>query len=169
MKKEIKNLNENFQWDLSNVVETSEVVMWSDDVCLINKRGYAIAVVKRDKFCYIMSLTHRYLKNDNLIEFIPYAYTSRSKKKVYKKWLHLIGKMCKKEVSSKYFADPRFKDHLSNGPKGRLKYKYELRIGVDAGRLYDMLTLWTGNYVTIADAISKAVRDANAEPEKTGL
>lgn len=47
--------------------------------------------------------------------FIKLAYLYNRHEQAYEEWLHIIGKMCKKECTSKYFDNPKMEEHLSNG------------------------------------------------------
>ncbi len=47
--------------------------------------------------------------------FIKLAKEMSSSKEAYDEWLRVIGKLCKKDIMSKYFSNPKFDEHLNNG------------------------------------------------------
>lgn len=47
--------------------------------------------------------------------FVKLAKMYNSHNQAYDEWLRVIGKMCKKDCTSKYFDNPVMGEHMSNG------------------------------------------------------
>lgn len=63
----------------------------------------------------IVVVVDRYLTVDGGDPFIKLAKVFNNPEQAYNEWLHVVGKMCKKECTSKYFDKPKISDHLNNG------------------------------------------------------
>lgn len=88
----------------------------------------AIIEKNRDKLYIILSNNIVVMAKKNIkvknINFIPYCAVYDNTEDAYKKWLHLIGKMCKKSSTSKYFKNPILDEHFVNGDGNINKDEY---------------------------------------------
>ncbi len=78
--------------------------------------------VRKGHHSNLVLLSHEYvLVVDRDVEvrpgvpFIKLAKLCSGSEQAYDEWLRLVGKMCKKECTSKYFDNPVPSEHLSNG------------------------------------------------------
>lgn len=80
---------------------------------MFEKGGVQTIVAIRDRVALVVSATHRMA---NKAPFVPYvAYDGGDGGTVYEVYLHLIGKMARKNEDSKYFCNPRYNEHCRNG------------------------------------------------------
>lgn len=89
----------------------SVVTVFNDNVARVSKDKCSVLIVKSDLFVVIVKeeLTAR----DST--WVLNSYFAQDADDAYNKWLHWIGKMCKKSISSKYFAKYETCPSFSNG------------------------------------------------------
>ncbi len=77
----------------------------------ITKGNHTNLVLQSHEFVVVMD---RYESVGN-VPFIKLAKSFDNPSDAYDEWLHVIGKMCKKSATSKYFDKPKYEEHLRNG------------------------------------------------------
>ncbi len=83
----------------------------TDNLVLINKEGCKTCIARSTLGYVIVFKLDVYYQGTNLVTLVKKLDNASS----YVKFMYLIGKMCRKDVSSKYFAKNRYKEHFSNG------------------------------------------------------
>lgn len=88
--------------DLDNAIRCAQIQKGDDTILVLQSHEYVIIV---DKDVEVWD-------ND---PFVKLAKMYSRHDLAYNEWMRLIGKMCKKEYTSKYFGNPILGDHLKNG------------------------------------------------------
>lgn len=87
--------------DLGNTIQCMEIRKGSTTTLVVLSHEFVIVT---DKY-----LTVSYEP------FIKLAKVFNKPQDAYNEWLRIVGKMCTKECTSKYFDKPKISEHLNNG------------------------------------------------------
>lgn len=88
--------------DLGNTIQCMQITKCGCTVLVLQSHEYVVVVDKN-------------IKRDKNEPFVKLAKVFNRPNQAYKEWLRVIGKMCKKDCTSKYFGFPDVHDHLKNG------------------------------------------------------
>ena len=84
----------------------------NEEAMVIEKDGMSVIVVFNDNLVLVIDA-------NTIIDGEPFIALSKrfeTKSECYEEWLHIMGKMLKKNSSSKYFGNKKLEEHLNNGP-----------------------------------------------------
>lgn len=84
----------------------------TDQIYMIQKDGISIYVAHHKNIAMIID--EEVIMPDKL-PFCALIHTFETDGEAYDKCMFLIGKMCKKDITSKYFRFHEWKEHLKNG------------------------------------------------------
>lgn len=87
--------------DLDNTMSCMQITKNKDTVLVVQSHEIIVVV---DKYMTISGEP-----------FVKLAKVYNTPQQAYEEWLKVIGKMCKKECTSKYFGKPLLGGHLVNG------------------------------------------------------
>lgn len=87
------------------------VTIFNDDVARVSKDKCSVLIVKMD-ICVVI-VKEELVARDST--WVLNTYVAQDTNDAYNKWLHWIGKMCKKSISSKYFAKYETCPSFTNG------------------------------------------------------
>lgn len=97
----------------STKTKTEMLDLGNSMLCMeICKGTVTILVVQSHEFIVVVD---RYLTTSTNEPFVKLAKAFNSPEKAYDEWTHVVGKMCKKECTSKYFDKPKLDEHMKNG------------------------------------------------------
>lgn len=90
---------------------TVDLLVKSPDMCVatLSNGEYVLKVIKDVDYLVAVSMTHTI----NGEKFVPIA--KRAVHGTYDDFYKLVGKLAMKDVTSKYFANPKYEEHLVNG------------------------------------------------------
>lgn len=89
----------------------NKVVFLKPNIVKISKGSMSVLAVVEDSTVMIISLN---TKIDGE-QFVPLIKEMKSEEEAYTEFLYLIGKMCSKDIDSKYFGEPVIEEHMLNG------------------------------------------------------
>lgn len=90
---------------------TSTVTFFDKDVARVSKDKCSVLVIQCG--LYVVIVREELVAKDS--NWVLNTYLAHDTGVAYEKWLHWIGKMCKKELSSKYFANYQTCPSFTNG------------------------------------------------------
>lgn len=95
---------------MENVTHVTQV---TKDIYRVLKDDCEIVVGKVGKIVLIVDFSEKWKMGD--VPFVAYRRMYLTNDAAYRKLMHLLGKMCKKDVSSKYFRNHIKEEHMRNG------------------------------------------------------
>ncbi len=108
----------------------------NDEVVSVKNGLETILVIRRYEMVCVIS-TQIYIDD---IPFVKYLHFCKDQSVSHNKLVHLVGKMCLKQATSKYFEKPIFSEHMRNGLNGRVlsanNYNYLNKVLLDAEECY---------------------------------
>lgn len=96
----------------------------NEEAIVIEKDGMSVIVVFNDHLVLVVDA-------NTIIDGEPFIALSKkfeTKSECYEEWLHVMGKMLKKNSNSKYFGSKKLEEHLNNGPLEEKDKKAALKL-----------------------------------------
>lgn len=117
----------------STVTQTGMIDLGNTMLCMQVIKGVTTSLVIQSHEYVVV--TDRYITVHRNVPLIKLAKVFSTPDEAYEEWLHVIGKLCKKKSTSKYFDNPNWDEHLVNGKFKESQKKVISDIALTAVRL----------------------------------
>ncbi len=97
---------------LCEVNKVTKVTAVTDTIFLLSKASVCMCVAQYENVVVVFDTG---VVMDNDLPFVALTHTFCNSKEAYRKCMFLVGKLCKKQASSKYFTQHNYQEHLRNG------------------------------------------------------